>query len=136
MNKRIQFLDTVIGELGLTGVDTIHGRAEDFAKPGTLREKYDLCVSRAVANLSSLCEYCLPFVRRQGLFIAYKSGNVSREIAEAENAIRLLGGKWKAQVDFALPDSDIGRSLLVIEKESATPAKYPRKAGLPGREPL
>ena len=136
LNKRILFLDTVIRELGLTGVEAIHGRAEDFAKPGKLREKYDLCVSRAVANLSSLCEYCLPFVKKQGLFIAYKSGNASQEIAEAQNAIGLLGGKWKAQIEFTLPDSDIGRSLLVIEKESATPAKYPRKAGLPGKEPL
>ncbi len=136
LNKRILFLDTVIRELGLTGVETVHGRAEDFARPGKLREAFDLCVSRAVANLSSLCEYCLPFVRRQGLFVAYKSGNVSREIAEAEEAVRLLGGKWKEQIEFMLPDSDIGRSLLVVEKERETPVKYPRKAGLPGREPL
>lgn len=136
LNKRILFLDTVIRELGLTGVETVHGRAEDFARPGKLREAFDLCVSRAVANLSSLCEYCLPYVRRRGLFVAYKSGNASREIAEAEKAVRLLGGKWKEQVEFTLPDSDIGRSLLVIEKERATPVKYPRKAGLPGREPL
>ena len=136
LNKRILFLDAVIRELGLTGVDTVHGRAEDYARPGKLREAFDLCVSRAVANLSSLCEYCLPFVRRQGLFVAYKSGNASREIAEAEKAVRLLGGKWKEQIEFTLPDSDIARSLLVMEKERATPAKYPRKAGLPGREPL
>ena len=136
LNKRIQFLDTVIRKLGLTGVEAIHGRAEDFARPGKLREKYDLSVSRAVANLSSLCEYCLPFVKKQGLFIAYNSGNVSQEVTEAQNAIGLLGGKWKAQIEFILPDSDIGRSLLVIEKENATPAKYPRKAGLPGKEPL
>ena len=136
LNKRILFLDAVIRELGLTGVDTVHGRAEDYARPGKLREAFDLCVSRAVANLSSLCEYCLPFVRRQGLFVAYKSGNASREIAEAEKAVRLLGGKWKEQIEFTLPDSDITRSLLVMEKERATPVKYPRKAGLPGREPL
>lgn len=136
LNKRVEFLDAVIRELGITDAETVHGRAEDYARPGKLREAFDLCVSRAVANLSSLCEYCLPFVKRQGLFIAYKSGNVSREIAGAEKAVGLLGGRWKDKIAFALPDSDMGRSLLVIEKERPTPVKYPRKAGLPGREPL
>lgn len=136
LNKRVEFLNAVIRELGITGAEAVHGRAEDYARPGKLRETFDLCVSRAVANLSSLCEYCLPYVKRQGLFIAYKSGNASREIAGAENAIGLLGGRWKDKITFVLPDSDMGRSLLVIEKERPTPVKYPRKAGLPGREPL
>lgn len=136
LNKRIEFLNAVIRELGITGAETVHGRAEDYARPGKLRETFDLCVSRAVANLSSLCEYCLPFVKQQGLFIAYKSGNVSQEIAGAEKAIQLLGGRRKERIEFVLPDSDMGRSLLVIEKERTTPVKYPRKAGLPGREPL
>lgn len=136
LNKRVQFLDAVIGKLGLAGVRTIHGRAEDFARPGKLREKFDLCVSRAVANLSVLSEYCLPFVKEGGCFISYKSEKISEEMKAAENAISILGGKIKGQVGFMLPDSDIYRSLFIIEKKKATPKKYPRKAGLPGKEPL
>lgn len=136
LNKRIQFLDAVIGRLNLSGVETVHGRAEDFAKPGKLRESFDLCVSRAVANLSTLSEYCLPFLKIHGLFISYKSEKVSEETASAEKAIAALGGKMKEQVRFQLPDSDIYRNLLVIEKIKRTPDKYPRKAGLPSKEPL
>ena len=152
LNKRIQFLDAVIEKLGLTGVNTIHGRAEDFSKPvsagksksgnklkesdNTLREKYDLCVSRAVANLSTLSEYCLPFVKIGGKFISYKSEKITEEMAAAENAIKLLGGKIKDQVEFQLPDSDIYRNLFVIEKVKETPKKFPRKAGLPAKEPI
>jgi len=136
LNKRIQFLNEVISKLGLEGVETIHGRAEDFAKPGKLREKYDLCVSRAVANLSTLSEYCLPFVKVGGQFISYKSEKITEEMSAAGNAIRLLGGKVVNQVEFQLPDSDIYRNLFVIEKVKQTAKKYPRKAGLPGKEPL
>lgn len=136
LNKRIQFLDSVIGKLGLTGVETVHGRAEDFARPGVLRESFDLCVSRAVANLSILSEYCLPFVKQGGVFIAYKSEKLSEEIDVAGKAIALLGGRVQEQKEFTLPHSDIFRSLAVVKKEKATPPKYPRKAGLPGREPL
>lgn len=141
LNKRIQFLNAVIQKLGLTGVNTIHGRAEDFSKPvknadNSLREKYDLCVSRAVANLSTLSEYCLPFVKVGGQFISYKSEKITEEMTAAENAIRLLGGKVKKQVEFQLPDSDIYRNLFVIEKVKETPKKFPRKAGLPAKEPL
>jgi len=136
LNKRIQFLNEVISKLGLEGVETIHGRAEDFAKPGKLREKYDLCVSRAVANLSTLSEYCLPFVKVGGQFISYKSEKITEEMSAAGNAIRLLGGKVVNQVEFQLPDSDIYRNLFIIEKTKQTPKKYPRKAGLPGKEPL
>lgn len=136
LNKRIQFLDSVIGELGIQGVETVHGRAEDFAKPGKMRESFDLCVSRAVANLSTLSEYCLPFVKKGGLFVAYKSEKVALEIKEAEKAISLLGGRIKEKAEFTLPDSDIYRSLFVIEKTKETPGKYPRKAGLPSKEPL
>lgn len=136
LNKRIQFLNEVIEKLGLTGVETIHGRAEDFAKPGKLREKFDLCVSRAVANLSTLSEYCLPFVKVGGQFISYKSEKITEEMTAAENAIRILGGKVVNQVEFQLPDSDIYRNLFVIEKVKDTPKKYPRKAGLPSKEPL
>lgn len=136
LNKRIQFLDAVIAELGLTDVETIHGRAEDFAKPDMLREKYDLCVSRAVANLTTLSEYCLPFVKVGGEFISYKSEKITEEMAAAKNAISLLGGVVKNQVEFKLPDSDIYRNLFMIEKCKPTPKKFPRKAGLPAKEPL
>ena len=136
LNKRIQFLNQVIEKLGLDGIDTQHGRAEDFAKPGKLREQYDLCVSRAVANLSTLSEYCLPFVKEGGLFISYKSEKIVEEAESAAYAIQTLGGKIKEQVEFDLPDSDIYRNLFIIEKIKRTPAKYPRKAGLPSREPL
>lgn len=136
LNKRIQFLNAVIEKLGLTGVHTIHGRAEDFAKPDKLRESFDLCVSRAVANLSTLSEYCLPFVRVGGQFISYKSEKITEELEAAHNAIHILGGKVVKQVEFQLPESDIYRNLFVIEKCKQTPKKYPRKAGLPGKEPL
>ncbi len=135
LNKRVNFLNNVIEKLELTGIEAIHGRAEDFAKKD-LREKYDVCVSRAVANLSTLSEYCLPFVKVGGQFISYKSEKIVEEKAAAENAIKILGGKIENQVEFTLPDSDIYRNLFVIEKMKTTPKKYPRKAGLPGKEPL
>lgn len=135
LNKRIYFLNTVIEKLGITDIEGIHGRAEDFAKK-SLREKYDLCVSRAVANLSTLSEYCLPFVKVGGQFISYKSEKITEEKIAAENAISILGGKVVNQVEFTLPDSEIYRNLFVIEKIKETPKKYPRKAGLPGKEPL
>lgn len=136
LNKRIHFLTEVIEKLGLQGIDTVHGRAEDYAKQDKYRECFDLCVSRAVANLSTLSEYCLPFVKVGGCFISYKSEKVLEEIQSAERAISLLGGKVEKQVEFTLPDSDIYRNLLVVKKMKNTPSKYPRKAGLPGKEPL
>lgn len=136
LNKRIQFLDAVIERLNLQEVETVHGRAEDFAKPNQMREQFDVCVSRAVANLSTLSEYCLPFVKVGGRFISYKSEKISEEIEAAGKAISILGGRVAKQVEFCLPDSDIYRNLLVIDKIKETPKKYPRKAGLPGREPI
>ncbi|MBQ9136752.1 MAG: 16S rRNA (guanine(527)-N(7))-methyltransferase RsmG [Lachnospiraceae bacterium] len=136
LNKRINFLNAVIEKLGLTNIDTVHGRAEDFAKPAALREKYDLCVSRAVANLTTLSEYCIPFVKVGGSFISYKSEKIAEEMKEAEKAIKILGGKVEKQVELTLPDSDIYRNLFVIKKFTTTPKKYPRKAGLPAKEPL
>ncbi len=136
LNKRIQFLDAVIQKLDLKDVETIHGRAEDFAKPNKLREKFDLCVSRAVANLSTLSEYCLPFVKVGGQFISYKSEKITEEMEAAKKAISILGGKVSNQVEFQLPDSDIYRNLFVIEKVKETPKKFPRKAGLPSKEPI
>lgn len=136
LNKRVQFLNEVIGQLGLSHIEAVHGRAEDFAKPGKLREKYDICVSRAVANLATLSEYCLPFVKTGGYFISYKSEKITEEFENAKEAIRVLGGNYEKQVEFTLPDSDIYRNLFMIKKEKATPAKYPRKAGLPSKEPI
>jgi len=136
LNKRINFLNEVIIQLGLSGIEAIHGRAEDFAKPGRLREKFDLCVSRAVANLSTLSEYCLPYVKVGGEFISYKSEKMEEEMNAAKNAIHVLGGKIQGCEEFYLPDSDIYRNLVVIKKVKETPKKYPRKAGLPSKEPL
>lgn len=136
LNKRINFLNEVISQLDLTGVETVHGRAEDFAKPDKLRGKFDLCVSRAVANMSTLSEYCLPFVKVGGKFISYKSEKINEEMSVAKNAITLLGGKFEKSEEFMLPDSDIYRNLVVIRKVKDTPKKFPRKAGLPAKEPL
>lgn len=136
LNKRIKFLNEVIEKLELQCIETIHGRAEDFAKQNTYREQYDLCVSRAVANLSTLSEYCLPYVKVGGCFIPYKSGDVDQEIVDSKNAINILGGKVKEIYKFELPETDIKRSLIVIDKVKTTANKYPRKAGMPSKEPL
>lgn len=136
LNKRIKFLNEVIEKLGLENIETIHGRAENFAKDKNYRQSYDLCVSRAVANLSTLSEYCLPYVKTGGKFISYKSEKITDEINAAKKAISILGGNISGQVDFNLPDSDIYRNLFIIEKIKDTPMKYPRKAGLPSKEPI
>lgn len=136
LNKRIQFLNQVITDTGLTEIETVHGRAEDFARPGQKREYFDLCVSRAVAHLSTLSEYCLPYVKTGGQFIAYKSGAIDTELNEAKGAIFLLGGKLESCEEFQLPNSDIGRSLINIRKVNGCPKKYPRKSGLPSKTPL
>ena len=136
LNKRINFLNEVILQLGLKGIETVHGRAEDFAKPGKLREKFDLCVSRAVANLSTLSEYCLPYVKVGGKFIAYKSEKMEEEINLANKAINILGGKIDKCEEFYLPESDIYRNLIVIDKKKETAKRFPRKAGLPSKEPI
>ena len=136
LGKRVKFLNEVIKRLGLEDIEVIHGRAEDFAKPGQLREQFDLCVSRAVANLSTLSEYCLPYVKIGGFFISYKSEKISSEMQAARNAIALLGGNIYDQKELILPNSDIYRNLFQIKKVMATPKKYPRKAGLPSKEPL
>ena len=134
LNKRILFLDDVIHELGLTGIDTVHGRAEDLAKNSDYREKFDLCVSRAVANLSTLSEYCLPFVKIGGKFISYKAGECDEEVAASKSSIFLLGGKISDIKKFELGES--GRAFVIIDKVSGTPKKYPRKAGTPSKDPL
>ena len=136
LKKRVNFLEESFELLGLEGIKAIHGRAEEYAKNKEYREKYDLCVSRAVANLSTLSEYCLPFVKVGGKFISYKSEKITEEMNAAQHAVKILGGKMDGQVEFTLPDSDIYRNLFIITKEKSTPAKFPRKAGLPSKEPL
>ena len=136
LNKRINFLNTVISELGLTEITTIHGRAEDYAKQADYREKFDLCVSRAVANLSTLSEYCLPYVKTGGMFIPYKSGEIDDEVQQAKKAIHTLGGKLDEVIKFQLPGTETNRSFVKIHKIQNTAKRYPRKAGMPAKEPL
>lgn len=136
LNKRIKFLNQVILDLSLNNISALHGRAEDLAQQKEYREHYDFCVSRAVANLATLSEYCLPFVKKKGYFISYKSEKITEEYEQAKKAIKILGGNYKNQVEFYLPQSDIYRNLFIIEKIDVTPKKYPRKAGMPSKEPI
>lgn len=136
LNKRILFLDEVIDALDLKNIRTVHGRAEELAMKPEHREQYDLCVSRAVANLSSLSEYCIPFVKLGGQFVSYKSNEIEEELASSKKAIFLLGGKLKEVISFQLADTQMGRSFVIISKEKRTPKSYPRKAGMPGKKPL
>lgn len=136
LNKRILFLDEVIDALDLKNIRTVHGRAEELAMKPEHREQYDLCVSRAVANLSSLSEYCIPFVKLGGQFVSYKSNEIEEELASSKKAIFLLGGKLKEVILFQLADTQMGRSFVIISKEKRTPKSYPRKAGMPGKKPL
>lgn len=136
LNKRIKFLNNVIEELGLKDIYTIHGRAEDFARQSDHREKYDLCVSRAVANLATLSEYCLPYIRVGGMLISYKSGDIEEEVSESKKAVSILGGEMEKIYKFYLPGTDISRSFVKINKIKSTGKRYPRKAGLPSKEPL
>ena len=136
LNKRIKFLEEVVNRLKLTNIVALHGRAEDYAREKEHREVYEVVVSRAVANLSTLSEYCLPYTKIGGSFIAYKSEKISEEINLAKKAIELLGGKIEKQVDYELLDTGMYRNLCDIRKVKATSNKYPRKAGLPSKEPL
>ena len=136
LNKRINFLNEVISALGLQEVTAVHGRAEEMAANTAHRQQYDLCVSRAVSNLAVLTEYCLPFVVKGGMFVSYKSADSDAEIQEAKKAISILGGKLGKIDKFELPDSDLGRALVCINKAKDTPKKYPRKAGTPSKLPL
>ena len=136
LKKRVNFLEETFQLLKLENITAIHGRAEEFAKNKAYRETYDLCVSRAVSNLVTLSEYCLPYVKTGGFFISYKSGTVQEEVEQAQKAVKILGGRIQDVVYFQLPDSEIQRSLVVIEKVKATPGRYPRKAGTPLKEPL
>ena len=136
LNKRILFLQDVINELGLTDIEAVHGRAEEAARNKKYREKYDLCVSRAVANISTLSEYCLPFVKVGGQFISYKSGNIDEELDSAKKGIKILGGTITDVHKFDLGENKQGRSFVIIDKNQPTPKTYPRKAGTPSKNPL
>ena len=136
LNKRINFLNRVIEALELTDIETIHGRAEDFGRNPEYRERFDLCVSRAVANLSSLSVYCLPFIQVGGRFIPYKSGKIQEEMEASRRAVTLLGGNIAECLSYNLADTDMERSLVIIEKVKPTKKAYPRKAGKPSKEPL
>lgn len=134
LNKRVGFLNDVIDELNLNDIEAIHGRAEDIARDKAYRASYDIAVSRAVANLSTLSEYCLPFVKIGGKFVSYKSGDCADEVDNAKAAIHLLGGKINKIDEFSY--SNNSRSFIVIDKVMNTSNKYPRKAGLPSKKPL
>lgn len=136
LNKRIKFLSEVIDKLELENITAIHGRAEEFARKEGYREQFDFCVSRAVANLATLSEYCLPYVKKGGYFIPYKSGTIEEEIETSKKAVGILGGKIKEVKTFVLPESDISRALVIIKKEKETHGKYPRSGGKPAKEPI
>lgn len=136
LNKRVNFLNEVINKLNLKGIKTIHGRAEDFGKDKTHREKYDAAIARAVAPLNILLEYLMPFTKIDGKCICMKGSNVKEEINNSENAITVLGGILIEKKEFKLPHTDINRTIIEIKKEKHISEKYPRKAGTPTKNPL
>ncbi len=136
LNKRINFLEDTVSKCGLLNVTCIHSRAEELSRNKAHRSHYDLAVSRAVANTSTLSEYCLPFVKDQGMFVAFKADKLEEELPAGEKAIKILGGEIADKISFTLPDTDYSRTLLLVRKLHATPNKYPRKAGTPSKEPL
>lgn len=136
LNKRIKFLDEVIDKLKLENVETIHCRAEELGKNKQYREKFDYATSRAVANLSTLSEYLMPFVKLNGKCIFMKIIEVEEELEKAKKAIKTLGGKVEKVDKFEIPESDLGRSIIIVKKEKITPSKFPRKPGTPAKEPL
>lgn len=136
LNKRVKFLNEVIEKLNLTDIWGVHGRAEEYGRDKEYREQFDLCVSRAVANLATLSEYCIPFVRKGGYFVSYKSGNAGEEIIQSKGALKILGSQIETEEEYVLPKSDIKRTLIKIRKTEETSKKYPRKAGMPGKDPL
>lgn len=136
LNKRINFLKEVSLELKLKNIDFIHGRSEDFGRNPQYREKFDICVSRAVANLATLSEFCVPFVKQGGYFVPYKAGDCGKEVEESVNAVDRMGGSISKTLEYVVPASDLNRVLLLIKKEKATPKAYPRKAGTPAKEPI
>ena len=136
LGKRINFLNEVINKLSLENMETIHSRAEDLGQDKNHREQYDIAVSRAVANLSTLSELCLPFVKVGGYFISLKGPNVENEIVDAKNAVKILGGQIEDVINYDIPNTDLNHNMVIIKKISNTSTKYPRKAPKPAKEPL
>lgn len=136
LNKRINFLNEVINTLNLKDIFTVHSRIEDFGKNGKYREKYDYVTARAVANLTVLSEYLLPVSKVGGVCVCMKGNDIETEVSDSKNAINILGGKISSINNFKLPSSDIDRNVIIIDKVRKTPNKYPRKAGMPSKEPL
>ena len=136
LNKRINFLNEVIESLQLKNIEAFHSRAEEMAKNNKFREKFDVVTSRAVAKLNILLEYMLPYTKINGKCLCMKGPNIEEEIKEAEKALKILGGEIEKIEKIILPDSNIERNIIIIRKKSATPLKYPRKAGMPTKEPL
>ena len=134
LNKRLKVISNLTEELDIGNVETVHGRAEELARNKKYRETFDVCVSRAVANMAVLAEYCLPFIKKGGYLLAYKGPDAEKEMKEAEKAVKILGGKLRRIQSADLEGYE--HNIVVIEKIKETPAKYPRKAGLPGKEPL
>ena len=136
LNKRINFLNEVINKLNLVNIETVHSRIEDFGKDKKYRESFDFVTARAVANLAVLSEYLLPIAKVGGQCVCMKGSSVEEELSNGKNAIKVLGGKIKNIDEFVLPDSDMSRNVIIIDKIKNTPNKYPRKAGIPVKEPL
>lgn len=136
LNKRIKIINQLCEEIGITNVTAVHARAEELAKNKAHRQKYDLCVSRAVANLSTLSEYCLPFIKQGGWFLSYKGPDTDKELSDAKKAIKILGGQIDREELAALESSGLEHKIIFIKKVKDTPAKYPRKAGTPSKDPL
>ena len=136
LNKRINFLNEAISVLNLNNICAVHGRAEDAAHDKKYRNNFDLCVSRAVANLRTLSEYCIPFVKKGGLFVSYKSDKCEDEINDSKNAINVLRSKIKMVNEIVIPQTDIVRRFIIIENINRIDNKYPRKAGTPSKDPL
>lgn len=136
VNKKIEFIKEAAQKIGLHNVKAVHGRVEDLGHDIVYRETYDLVVSRAVAALPALAEYCLPFVKVGGAFLSYKSVKVDEELSAGKKAIQVLGGRLKKDIRFQLSGTEMERAFLLIEKEKPCPKKYPRKAGTPTKMPI
>ena len=136
LNKRINFLNEVIEKLGLEKIEAVHGRAEDFGKNKNYRENFTIATSRAVANLSTLSEYLLPFVEKDGKCICMKGPNLQEESKDLQNCLETLGGKIEKIEEIVLPETEIKRNIMLIKKENKTPKKYPRNPGMPSKKPL
>ena len=136
LNKRLKIIDELCGQIGINNVTTVHARAEELAKNKAHREQYDLCVSRAVANMATLAEYCLPFIRVGGCLMAYKGPDAEKEVEEARKALYLLGGQVEEIREGNLKEFGIDHKVVIIKKVKNTPSKFPRKAGTPAKEPL